>query len=202
LASVGRLAVGRLAVGRPLAVRVFHAVHLPERLRGWRLRDARAGGGVILDITCHDASVTNALLGAPVEATALAVRQGDWEATADDAVMAAIRYEHGVLVQTHDAFTVAHAGTGLEVHGTEGSIVATGVMTQDPVGTVVLRDGSGSREVEIPDRPDLYDTILRAFAEGRPTVSGVDGVRALAVALAVAESAATGRTVPVPMEES
>jgi 1,5-anhydro-D-fructose reductase (1,5-anhydro-D-mannitol-forming) len=190
------------AVGRPLAVRVFHAVELPERLRGWRLADPHAGGGVILDVTCHDAAVTNALLGRPVEVAAVAVRQGPGEAAAEDAVMAAIRYEGDVLAQAHDAFTVAHAGTGLEVHGTEGSITATGVMTQDPVGTVVLRDRSGVREVGVDDRPDLYDVILRAFFEavregGEPTVSGAQGVAALAVALAVREAARTGRTIPI-----
>jgi 1,5-anhydro-D-fructose reductase (1,5-anhydro-D-mannitol-forming) len=191
------------AVGRPLAVRVFHAVHLPERLRGWRLTDPDAGGGVILDVTCHDASVINALLGRPVETTAVAVRQGPWTPAAEDAVMTALRYEDDVLVQLHDAFTVAYAGTGLEVHGTEGSIVATDVMTQDPVGSVLLRDRSGVREIDIGERPDLYDVILRAFAAavhdgGEPTVTGVQGVHALSVALAVGEAARSARTVPIP----
>jgi len=190
------------AIGRPLAARVFHAVQLPERLRGWRLTDSARGGGVVLDITCHDASVLNALLGTPLEATAVAVSQGDWEGSAPDAVMSAIRYSGDVLVQTHDAFTVAHAGTGFEVHGTEGSIVATDVMTQDPVGTVLLRDSAGTREVPVENRRDLYDTVLDAFAatvagEGTPAVDGVGGMRALAVALAVDEAARSNRAVAV-----
>ena len=44
---------------------------------------------------------------------------------AEDAVVAALRYEGEVLVQTHDAFTLSHGGNGLEVHGSDGSIVAT-----------------------------------------------------------------------------
>jgi 1,5-anhydro-D-fructose reductase (1,5-anhydro-D-mannitol-forming) len=75
-------------------------------------------------------------------------------------------------------------------------------MTQDPAGRVVLRAASGEREIEPDDRDDLYDVTLAAFAaavagHGRPLVDGVDGVRALAVASAVAEAAETGRTVPV-----
>lgn len=190
------------AVGRPLAARVFHAVALPERLRGWRLRDPGAGAGVVLDITCHDASVTNALFGTPVEATALTVRQGPWEAAAEDAAMSVVRYGDGVLAQTHDAFTVAHAPTGLEVHGTDGSISAVDVMTQDPVGTVHLRDAAGSREIDVPGRRDLYEVVLEAFGHavrgtGEPAVTGPQGVHALAVALAVQEAARTGRTTPV-----
>ena len=47
------IAAGRL--GRILSVRVFHAVHLPPHLQGWRINDAAAGGGVIPDIVVHDA---------------------------------------------------------------------------------------------------------------------------------------------------
>jgi 1,5-anhydro-D-fructose reductase (1,5-anhydro-D-mannitol-forming) len=191
------------AVGEPLAVRVFHAGRLPERLRGWRLTAPERGAGVILDITSHDAAAVNAVLGRePLEAAAVAARQGPWEAAAEYAVVAAIRYEGDVLVQTHDAFTVGYAGTGLEVHGTEGSIVATDVMTGDPTGRVVLRTGTGEQEVAPPDRRDLYEVGLEAFAaaahgNGRPVVDGREGLRALAVALAVKQAAETGRTVPI-----
>lgn len=186
------------AVGRPLAVRVFHAVALPARLRGWRLGDA-PGAGVVLDVTCHDASVVNPLLGrAAVDAVALSVRQGPWQAGSEDAVVAAIRYEGDVLVQTHDAFTVPCAPTGLEVHGDEGSILATDVMTQDPIGEITLRSRNGAHPVAVGDRRDLYHIVLEAFAgavrgEGPPTATGRDGLAALAVADAVLRSTRTGR---------
>jgi 1,5-anhydro-D-fructose reductase (1,5-anhydro-D-mannitol-forming) len=191
------------AIGEPVAVRVFHANRLPDRLQGWRLTSPERGAGVILDVTCHDAAAVNAILDRPaLEATALAVSQGPWGAAAEDAAMSAIRYEGDVLVQTHDAFTVPFAGSGLEVHGTEGSLFARDVMTQDPVGRIVLRNQAREWSVDPDDRHDLYDTTLNAFAaavagEGRPIVDGADGVRALAVALAVKQAAERGRTVPV-----
>jgi 1,5-anhydro-D-fructose reductase (1,5-anhydro-D-mannitol-forming) len=190
-------------IGKPLAVRVFHAVSLPERLRGWRLTEPGRGGGVVLDITCHSASAVRHILGSEaVEATALGVSQGDWETHVKDAVVTGLRFDGDVLVQTHDAFTVTYAGTGLEVHGSEGSVIATDVMTQDPIGTVMLRDRRGEREVPVADRRDLYDITLTAFAsavrgEGQPIVDGIGGMRSLAVALAVQESSDTGRAVPV-----
>jgi 1,5-anhydro-D-fructose reductase (1,5-anhydro-D-mannitol-forming) len=195
--------VAQGAVGDVLAVRVFHAVSLPERLQGWRLTAPERGAGVTLDITCHDAAAVNAILGTEAtEAASVAVRQGPWDAAVDDAVVGAIRYGTRTLVQVHDAFTVPYAGTGLEVHGTRGSIVARDVMTQDPGGRVLLRTADGAREIEIADRRDLYVTTIEAFANAvagraRPIVDGVAGARALAVALAVQEAAATGRTVPV-----
>jgi 1,5-anhydro-D-fructose reductase (1,5-anhydro-D-mannitol-forming) len=189
------------AVGRVLAVRVFHAVMLPERLQGWRLGN-KAGGGVTVDITCHDASVINPLLGAlPVDLVALATHQGPWEAAVEDAIMATLRYADGALAQTHDAFTVRYAPTGLHVLGSDGSIFATNVMTQDPTGTVVLRDASGEREIEVSDRRDLYDLSVGGFAAAargeadRPVATGIDGLNAAHVALAVRQAAESGERV-------
>jgi 1,5-anhydro-D-fructose reductase (1,5-anhydro-D-mannitol-forming) len=189
------------AVGRVLAVRVFHAVMLPARLQGWRL-DSKAGGGVALDITCHDAAVVNLLLGAlPVDVVALATHQGPWESAAEDALMATMRYADGTLVQTHDAFTVQHAPTGLHVLGSDGAIFATNVMTQDPGGTVILRDAAGEREIEVGERRDLYEVSLGGFAAtlageaARPLVSGLDGLHAAQVAIAVRQAADTGERV-------
>ncbi len=46
----------------------------------------------------------------------------------------------GITAQFHDAFTTRYAATGFEVHGSEGSLVATDVMTQKPIGAVHLRN--------------------------------------------------------------
>ena len=43
------------SIGSPIAARVFHAVHLPPHLQTWRVKSPEAGGGVIFDITVHDA---------------------------------------------------------------------------------------------------------------------------------------------------
>ncbi len=49
-------------LGEVRAVRVHHAVQLPQRLAGWRLDDP-VGGGVVLDVTVHDAAAVAAFLG-------------------------------------------------------------------------------------------------------------------------------------------
>jgi 1,5-anhydro-D-fructose reductase (1,5-anhydro-D-mannitol-forming) len=193
------------AIGKPLFARVFHAVYLPPHLQGWRLTTPNAGGGVILDITVHDADTLRFVLGAePVEATALSQQAGMAQSALEDGVMAVLRFDNSVLAQLHDAFTVKHADTGLEVHGTEGSILARNVMTQKPVGEVVLRNASGESQITV-EHENLYARGLRAFAaaiagSGAPSASGEDGVRSLATALAVLESSRTGRCTPVRYE--
>ena len=193
------------ALGTPLAVRVAHAVLLPERLRDWRLDDP-AGGGVVLDITVHDMSAVQAILGqTATEASAMAIRQGRWgdrpNSTVHDAVMAVLRFGD-VPVQLHDAFTIEHSPTSITVIGTDASVHGIDVMTQDPVGTLWRTVGSLTEEVPVPDRGDLYDTALDRFrlavaGDGAPSVTGEEGLTALAGALAVAQSASTGRVVTV-----
>ena len=193
------------AVGKPLFARVFHAVYLPPHLQGWRIISPAAGGGVILDITVHDADTLRFLLDAePVEAVALSQQANLATGDLEDGVMAVLRFDNDVLAQLHDAFTVKHAGTGLEIHGTEGSIVARDVMTQRPIGQVMLRTASSEREIPV-EHENLYGRALAAFCaaiggQGRPAATGEDGVRSLAAALAVLESTCTGQRVQVHYE--
>jgi len=200
---VARELVEQGRIGRVLSARIAHAVLLPERLRGWRMEDAR-GGGVALDITCHDASVLNPLLGRPSRVSAMGVRQAPWnEGSANDSVMTIIEYErngHPVLAQTHDAFSVEFETTSFTIHGTEGSLVGRNAMTQDSTGTLELVTAGGTESVPLDVGRNLYEIILDAFAgaadgTASPTVTGRQGVETLRVALAVLESIATGRSV-------
>ncbi|MDO5643934.1 MAG: Gfo/Idh/MocA family oxidoreductase [Paracoccus sp. (in: a-proteobacteria)] len=185
------------AIGEVLSARVFHAVYLPPALQGWRIDNPGAGGGVVLDIVVHDADTIRFHLGeSPAEVVAM-TGSGRLGSGVEDSVMSVWRMPSGVMVQTHESFTHAHAGTGIEFHGTEGSIIGRGVMTQDPVGTVLLRRGQTETPVSYTPE-DLYLRSVRAFAEavagqGRPAADGRDGVASLAVALAVADAAASGQ---------
>jgi 1,5-anhydro-D-fructose reductase (1,5-anhydro-D-mannitol-forming) len=191
------------AIGKPLAARVFHAVYLPPRLQGWRVERPEAGAGVILDITVHDADTLHFALGDDaVEVTALSAQQGLGKGKVEDAVMGAIRFRNGVLAQFHDAFTIRHARTGFEVHGTEGSLVSQDVMTQEPVGRVFLQREDKITEIELGVRENLYAHQVRHFnaavlGKGKPFATGEDGIRSLAVGLAVLESAKSGRSIRV-----
>src|SRR5215217_7666022 len=144
-------------IGRPLAARVFHAVYLPPHLQSWRIDRPEAGGGVILDITVHDADTLRFALGDEVaEVTAMTASQGMGRAGLEDAVMGVMCFRGGAIAQFHDAFTAPHAYTGLEVHGSEASLYGRNVMTQRPVGTVTLR--REAKEEEIPvEHENLYE---------------------------------------------
>lgn len=183
-------------IGRLLSLRIFHAVHLPAPLQGWRINDASAGGGVIPDITVHDADVARFLTGEDPESVVAQMGVSGMGQGVEDSAMSLWSLPSGAMVMSHESFTHPFAGSGLEAHGSEGSIFARGVMTQQPVGEIELVTAAGREMVPFPAH-DLYEQGVGAFVaamagQGAPAASGWDGVKSLAVAEAVREAARTG----------
>jgi 1,5-anhydro-D-fructose reductase (1,5-anhydro-D-mannitol-forming) len=197
-----RDAIAEGRIGKPLFARVFHAVYLPPHLQGWRIKTPGAGGGVILDITVHDADTLRFVLGdEPESVSAMVSRAGMGEAGLEDGVMGVARFAGGTLAQFHDAFTTRYATTGFEVHGDEGSLVATDCMTQQPKGEVLLCTKDGTVPLSLTHE-NLYVRSIRLFQEaaggvGAPAATGDDGVRSLAIALATIEAAKSGREISI-----
>lgn len=189
-------------IGTPLYARVFHAVSLPPRLRGWRIDRKEAGGGVVLDISVHDADTLRFVLDAePVEVMAMTATSGMAQTGLADGVMGIIRFDNGVLAQIHDAFTVPYAPTGLEVHGSAGSLIARDVMTQRAAGEIELCSERGIQAIAVVHR-NLYVTAVEQFHRAvltgeAPAATGEDGFRSLAAALALEQSAERGERVTV-----
>jgi 1,5-anhydro-D-fructose reductase (1,5-anhydro-D-mannitol-forming) len=184
-------------VGRVLSLRIFHAVQLPPNLQGWRINDAEAGGGVIADITVHDADVARFLLGEDPVSVVAQMGQSGMGQGVEDSAMSIWSMPSGAMVMSHESFTHPFAGSGFEVHGTAGSIFARGVMTQLPVGEVELVTETGREIVPFP-KHNLYvqgvaDFLSAVDGSGRPAATGEDGIASLAVALAVREAARTGQ---------
>lgn len=188
-------------IGDVLSLRIHHAVHLPPNLQGWRINDAAAGGGVIPDITVHDADVARFLLREdPIDVVAQMGTSGMGDGV-EDSAMSVWTMPSGTMVMSHESFTHPYAGSGLEVHGTKGSIFARGVMTQEPVGEITLVTEAGSEPVNYSNH-SLYeqgvgDFIAAVEGRGQPAANGVDGINSLVVAHAVREAAQTGARVTV-----
>jgi 1,5-anhydro-D-fructose reductase (1,5-anhydro-D-mannitol-forming) len=194
------IAAGR--IGKPIAARVFHSVYLPENLQGWRITRPEAGGGVVLDITVHDADTLRFVLGDdPLEVSAFTQAAGMATGGLEDGAMCIWRFTSGIIAQSHEGFTTKFAGTGFEVHGSEGSLIAKDVMTQKPIGSLLLRTATGEEELSF-DREDLYVRSLRQFhaaigGEGQPSATGEDGVWSLTSAEAALQSARSGKSVAI-----
>lgn len=190
---------GRL--GQLVAARVHHAVYLPQHLQGWRLTDKSAGGGVVMDIAVHNADSLAFLLGEyPVEVQAMVSATGMAQGMEDHA-LSLWRFPSGVIATTHQGFTTPYARVGLEIHGTNGSVHGDGILHQNADGDLTLRNADGEVHITL-DRTNLYERCLQNFhlaVRGKPNnlADGQAGLRSLAVALAVLDSAQKGRAIEV-----
>ncbi|MGJ8629311.1 MAG: Gfo/Idh/MocA family protein [Sulfitobacter sp.] len=184
-------------IGEVLSLRIFHAVLLPKHLRGWRLDNPAAGGGVIPDLTVHNADVVRFLLGEDPQEVSAQMGVSGMGQGVEDSAMSVWEMPSGVMVMSHESFTHPFAESGIEVHGTKGSIIAKGVLAQDPIGTIELLSQAGSRSIQFSDH-SLYSESVRQFSaaaagQGAPAATGVDGVKSLIVATAVHEAARSGK---------
>ena len=190
------------ALGRLLAARVVHAGTLPIQMLGWRLHTKGAGAGALLDLIVHDTDLLRFLTGdEPAEIMTFAQNGGLAIEGIEDAAMSLLRFRSGFLAQIHDSFTTRAQETSCEIHGSEASLICRDNMAQKPAGRVWLRTPDGERELEFAQE-DYYVYGVRAFhaamrGEGRPAVSGEDGLRSLAVALAARRSAQSGKAEPI-----
>lgn len=181
------------AIGEILSARIFHAIYLPENLQGWRINKQSAGGGVILDITVHDVDTMRFILNDEVESViATSTAQGMAQHGLADSVMGVMHFKSGTLVQFHDSFTTAHAPTGIEIHGTTGSLFAKDVMTQEPKGSIVLKRLDYEQIIEVQHH-NLYEHAISHFhnamhGQGHPYATAEDGIKSLAVALTILDA--------------
>ena len=195
------IASGQL--GTVYLARINHAVALPERLQGWRLDSPEKGAGVVLDIVVHDVDTLRAAIGGNItEVTALIASNGLGQGSVEDTSNCIFRFDNGVLASTIECFLVPFNTTTFEVHGSKGSLVATGVMSQDPVGEITLTDATGVRTIEVSDRDNLYVKTIEQFeravnGNGFPLASGEDGFASMQAALAALQSAREKRTISI-----
>jgi len=184
-------------------VRINHAVALPERLQGWRLTGGNKGAGVILDITVHNIDTLRAALGSEiVEVTALAATNGLAKDGIEDTSNCTFKFANGVIANTSECFLVPFNTTTFEIHGSKGSLVATGVMTQDPTGEIVLTNAEGIKTIEVTDRENLYVKTIKQFqnaiaGKGEPLATGDDGFASMQGAIAALKSTKEKRTVQI-----
>jgi 1,5-anhydro-D-fructose reductase (1,5-anhydro-D-mannitol-forming) len=189
-----RAAIKDGRIGKPLFARVFHSVYLPIPLQGWRVERPDAGGGVVLDITVHDADTLRFVLDdEPRSVIAMTSYGAMGRAGLEDGAMGVIRFSSGLIAQFHDAFTTQYATTGFEVHGDAGSLIGRDCMTQAPKGDILLRTAAGEEWLKLAHE-NLYGRSVRLFQEavegrGAPSATGEDGVKSLSVALAALEAA-------------
>jgi 1,5-anhydro-D-fructose reductase (1,5-anhydro-D-mannitol-forming) len=167
------------AVGDVSVARTYYGIHRPGPPPEWRQKRETARWGALSDVGTHHLDLLRMLLGEISEATGYFERQQGFET--DDAAAAAIRMESGAVATLTISTNAWIQSTRVEVHGTEGALVA---VDTNPIGqgtVTLLRSGSDPEDVT-GDTPNAWlaqlEQVTRAFAgEDVPYATGEDGAR-------------------------
>ena len=156
-----RTALRNGRVGTVTAVRIVYACWLgPDWTQGraaenWRVDEAKAGGGALMDLAPHGLDLVGFLLDEPIETVAALLQNRVHAYAVDDGATVIGRTRSGVLATLHVAYNCPEAlpRRRLEVVGTRGMIVGEATMGQEPGGTLTFIDGAtgGSDALPVPD---------------------------------------------------
>ncbi len=171
------------AIGDVSVAGTYYGIHRPGPPPEWRQNRETARWGALSDVGTHHIDLLRMLLGDVAEATGYFERHLGFET--DDAVGAALRMEAGPVATLTISTNVWVQSTRVEVHGTEGALVA---IDTNPIGqgeVVLLKPDSDPEDIT-GETPNAWiaqlDQVSRAFAgEDVPYATGEDGAAAVEV---------------------
>jgi 1,5-anhydro-D-fructose reductase (1,5-anhydro-D-mannitol-forming) len=171
------------AIGVPSAARTYYSIHRPGPPPEWRQKRETARWGALSDVGTHHIDLIRMLLGEIAAATGYHERQQGFET--DDAVAAAMRLESGAVATLTASTNAWVQYTRVEVHGTEGALVAEDTSPTGQGRVTLLRTGEEPEDVT-GERPNSWvaqlETVTRAASgEDVAYATGEDGARNLEI---------------------
>jgi 1,5-anhydro-D-fructose reductase (1,5-anhydro-D-mannitol-forming) len=168
-------------IGDVTAARTYYGVHRPGPPPEWRQKRETARWGALADVGTHHIDFLRMLLGEITDINGSTGHQLGFET--EDVGAASFRFDSGVLATLTATVNVWKMHTRVEVHGTEGSLLA---IDTNPAGKgdVYLFDGNDDTGKDITGtKPESIwaaqvDAVSAAAAgEEVPLATGVDGAR-------------------------
>jgi predicted dehydrogenase len=191
-------------IGRVLSVRAEAGGYLPN----WRpdvdyrqtvsaRRDL--GGGVLMEAS-HEFDYVRWLAGEVRTVSAQVGKLSDLEIDVEDLAEVTLHFANGAIGNVHLNMVQQPRSRTCRIIGTEGTITWDAVTNQAQVYTTKTQAWADLHPATTLDRNTMYVEELTHFLEcvdgqHTPAVSGEDGKRALAIALAARQSSEEGRVV-------
>jgi myo-inositol 2-dehydrogenase / D-chiro-inositol 1-dehydrogenase len=199
---------GELGDIRLVRARHGHSHGLDPAFRsGWWTDPLRSGGGTLLDEGVHAADLLRWLFGDPAEVSAM-ISTGDG-LEVEDAALATFRWANGMLGEIVTGWTMVAAETSIEVFGTAGTALVSGVdlasRGQRPESGLHVCLSGGDRFIRRGPEPrfatgGFHQAVAAAFVDALvaghpPPVTLAEGLGAQRMIEAAYRAARTGRTV-------
>jgi len=172
---------------------------------GWSPRstwftDAEAsGGGALIDIGIHNADLINHFFSNIDEVVGYSDTLS-MDTEVEDTAVAVVRFEDGILGTFETAWRTDPPSITMQIVGDEGVIYVDKI---EETIRVEFADDSGVLEVPVPDESKYGGPIAHfvdsVLAGTEPTVTGVDGRRALEVVMGIYRSSEHHGAVELPL---
>lgn len=186
------------AIGVPLLVQAEHGSGR-NPLRGWRTDPGMAGLGVVNNIGVHVYDLVGFMLGdEPTEV--MAMFDVGHAAALETLAITTLRFSSGALAYVNANQAVPNRQNDFVIYGSEGRIVGRNLTRHMQVGELGVIRGDGAEEWARYSTVDVYERVVADMnaavsTGGEPLATGLDGVRSVVLAEAVAQSAREGRLV-------
>ncbi len=192
------------AIGQVTAARINFSDRFPPQPGVWHHNPEISGGGPVMDLGIHCIDLLRYLCG-PAESVAALMDTLVDESQVDDTATLLVRLASGAQAVVTSHWTTANhepeRTNGLEIWGTEGSIVAAPISAKDSAGSLRVLTAEGMQDYAVePGGPRPHVALLEAFGEavageGPNPIAGEEGLAGLAVVEAAYESARSGHSV-------
>lgn len=172
---------------------------------GWSPRSAwftdadASGGGALIDVGIHNADLINHLFGEVDELMGYADTLS-MDTEVEDTAVAVIQFADGTLGTFETAWRTDPESITMQIVGERGVVYVDKV-----AGTIRVEfaENSGRLDVPVPEA-SAYGGPITHFVDSvlagtEPTVTGVDGRRALEIVMGVYRSSESGAAVDLPM---
>lgn len=181
---------------------------LPPGYPPWITDAAEAGGGALIDHSVHVSDVMRHMSGLEVVEVSAEAGSLLWDCGVDDVAVVLLRFDNAAVGSIDPSWSVPannpwNYDFSLRLLGTEGSLEISDQAEALHVVSNAPGQPPGLRHVSIGEDADaaMIEAFARSVASGTPqapSATGRDGVKALEVALAAYDSAASGAPVSLP----
>lgn len=154
-------------IGEIVSMRGQFTCWYPEIEGAWRQKKELSGGGALVDMGIHVIDLMHYVSGLKAVEVAAFNQTQTFGYEVDDSSNLIMKMDNGSVAYVDSNFNIPDAASvaKLEIYGTKGSIVASGTLAQDEVGTVNILISDDNLEY---DASQSRNTLSAVSLEGTP----------------------------------
>ncbi len=183
-------------IGNVVSMRGQFTCWYPDIEGAWRQNKALSGGGALVDMGIHVIDLLHYITGLKAVEVAAFNQTQTFGYEVDDSSNLIMKMDNGSVAYVDSNFNIPDAASvaKLEIYGTKGSIVASGTLAQDEVGTVnvLISDDNVGYDAS-QSRGELSAVSLEKTSNGNMYTKEVEGL---------CDAIAANTDVPVSIESA